>query len=73
MPERKGSISNRVFGAILGLCVVVMILGGIAWARGWENGVFLVLFAGGFANIPMFHFAMNWPLRDSEESEREDE
>ena len=73
MSQRTRITSNRVFGAILGVCVVVMILSGIAWARGWNDGAVVMVIAGAFANIPMFHFAMNWPLRDSEETEREDE
>lgn len=55
---------------ILLLGVVTAILSGIGWAKGWGDGVFVVIIAVGFANVPMFHFAMNWPLRDSEESDQ---
>jgi len=60
-PTRK---TDRIFGAILSTCVVVMIGSGIAWACGWEHGPYLLVIAGGLANVPMFHFAMHWPFRD---------
>ena len=70
MSKRERSNLDRVFGALLCACVTAMIVSGIAWALGWENGPYVVLIFGGLANVPMFHFAMNWPLRVSKKSEK---
>lgn len=56
--------ADNVFSVLLLICVVAMIASGLAWARGWENGPYVLLFSGALANVPMFHFAMNWPLRN---------
>lgn len=63
--EKAKPSTDRIFKAILLLCVVVMILDSIAWARGWEHGGMLTFLAGCLMILPLFHFAMHWPDKDA--------
>jgi len=63
--KRKRSSLDKVFGTLLWVCGTAVVVSGIAWLLGWEFGPYLIVIFGALANIPMFHFAMNWPLQDS--------
>ena len=62
--------ADRIFGFLLGVCLATLLGGGIAWALGWEEGLLVMLVAGAFANLPLFHFAMHWPFREKRNSKK---
>lgn len=70
MSKNRRTRLDQVFRVLLLACVAGVIVSGIAWMRGWEDGFYAVLLFGALANVPMFHFAMNWPLRVTNQSEQ---
>ena len=72
MRKKERSTSDKVFGILLWICLAAIIVSLISWALGWEDGALVAVFFGALANVPMFHFAMNWPLRDSKNSEEDE-
>ncbi|MCB1230753.1 MAG: hypothetical protein KDN19_10830 [Verrucomicrobiae bacterium] len=66
------STANRFFGLILGLCLGALVVCGIAWAMGWDYGGIGIVVFGALANVPMFHFAMNWPLKKTKSFETDE-
>ena len=65
-------MTDRIFAWILVLCILAIIICGIAWALGWEYGAFGMIAAAACANLPMFHFAMHWPFREKKNSQSKD-
>ena len=49
-----------------------MVVCGIAWAMGWDYGGIGIVVFGALANVPMFHFAMNWPLKKTKSFETDE-
>jgi hypothetical protein len=67
-PKPKCSRLDKLFGTLLGVCAAAVLISGVAWWLGWEYGPYLIMIFGALANVPMFHFAMHWPLRDSKKA-----
>jgi fatty acid desaturase len=67
-PKPKRSRLDKLFGTLLGVCATAVLISGGAWWLGWEYGPHLIVVFGALANVPMFHFAMHWPLRDSKKA-----
>ena len=56
--------------SLLWFCVALGVACAVAWALGWEYAAFGILIAMGISAFPLFHFAMDWPLRDGKQKRK---
>lgn len=68
--KKKRTTLDQVFHAILWGCVVGLIVSIIACLGGSEDALYAVMVFGALMNLPLFHFAMHWPLRESAKPEQ---
>lgn len=68
--KKKRTTLDQVFHAILWGCVVGLIVSVIACLGGSEHALYAAMVFGALMNLPLFHFAMHWPLRESAKSDQ---